>query len=301
MSKSGHSERAHSKFAASAAERWFNCPGSVALSEGQPDKESVYAKEGTDAHEVLENALKIMTTSMSFQQEDERWTALRELVPAEMYRHALNAAHFILKFLRPGFEISFEERVYLKFIDEEMFGTYDAKVVEYFGTLHVFDYKYGAGQAVSPRDNLQMLFYAIGLAHEHQWNFKKVRMWIIQPRIKGYDGPLFWEIGILELKKYVDVFKEAVANVYANPHKYVEGSWCHWCKAKSVCPVKDVKRLEKAQSVFQPIKGGQNGKKENQEENESGEVQENFKSEAQWKKEVRERKKRKEKVEADFY
>jgi hypothetical protein len=50
-----HSKRKHSKFAASSAKRWLNCPGSVRLSEKAPPQfESIYAKEGTDAHECLE-------------------------------------------------------------------------------------------------------------------------------------------------------------------------------------------------------------------------------------------------------
>ena len=41
---------AHAKLGPSAAERWFNCPGSIRASEGMPNNSSVFAAEGTAAH-----------------------------------------------------------------------------------------------------------------------------------------------------------------------------------------------------------------------------------------------------------
>lgn len=242
-----HSERKHSKFSASGAERWFNCPGSVALSEGQPDKTSKWAEEGTTAHEVLENLLleEINGPPNPHLSRPKNFTK-------EMYIYGRAAKNFILELYKnlPQSEIMVETKIYLSFIHKEMFGTFDGAVIDHFGTLHVFDYKYGAGHAVSPIENLQMIFYGIGLAAHYDWNFKKVALWIIQPRIKGYDGPLFWELGILELKAYVKQFKNAVDRVENNPDKYVEGSWCHWCKAKTICPLKTNKKLEQAKLVF---------------------------------------------------
>ena len=47
----------HSKLGASGAKRWLTCPGSVALSEGMPNKSSKYAIEGTAAHQLAEECL----------------------------------------------------------------------------------------------------------------------------------------------------------------------------------------------------------------------------------------------------
>lgn len=241
-------ERKHSKFSASGADRWFNCPGSVELSEGIVDKPSIWAEEGTKAHEVLEGLLSAIINGKPDKIIYPNGTLLG------MLRHAENAANFIWSLgVETKSEILSEARVFLDFINEEAFGTLDAAVVEHFGTLHVFDYKYGAGKAVSPDENLQMLFYAIALAHKYDWNFKRVRLWIIQPRIKGYDGPVFWELTIPELKKYADDFRKAIQNVIDNPDEYVEGSWCHWCKAKKICPLKQEKKLNEAMQYFKPI------------------------------------------------
>ena len=103
---------------------------------------------------------------------------------------------------------------------------------------------------MSPIENLQMIFYGLGLAHKYQWNFKRVLLWIIQPRIKGYDGPVFWELPILKLKGYIPLFKESVHYVLNEPETYVEGSWCHWCKAKSICPAKLDKKAQEAKRIF---------------------------------------------------
>jgi hypothetical protein len=246
--KQAHGERKHSKYSASGSERWFNCQGSVFLSEGLPDVDSIWSIEGTKAHEVLETIMSAGERQLPFG------------TPKEMVAYGRAAADFILNLAKrtPHSEIMVETRISLPFIHSEMFGTFDGAVVDHFGTLHVFDYKYGAGHAVSPGrpddPNLQMAFYGVGLAHKFGWNFKAVRLWIIQPRIKGYDGPTFVELSIGQLKVQAQRFIEAVARVEENPKRFVEGSWCHWCKAKKVCPLKTSKKLADGQAFFKTVK-----------------------------------------------
>lgn len=252
-----HKERAHSKFSASGTERWFQCPGSVQLSEGLPDIDSVWSIEGTLAHEVLEATMRLeLSGNCGAQAEDYESVVTQRNVTREMVDYANDASDFILGLYQklPGSEVLVETRIYLDFIHPEAFGTFDAAVIDFWGTLHVFDYKYGAGHAVSPTKNLQMIFYGIGLANKYRWNFKRIRPWIIQPRIKGYDGPSYWELPTVEMRKYVDVFKKAVDRVERYPNKYVEGQHCHWCKAKAICPLKQENKLKKAIEIFKVIK-----------------------------------------------
>lgn len=241
---SGHSERAHSKYSASGAERWFECPGSVELSEGLPSKSSPWAEEGTRAHEVLEFALKAGLKGLDF--------VMDPGTPEEMVGHARNARNFLLTLWAksPTSDFLVEQKVYLDFIHEEAFGTFDAAILDHFGTLHVVDYKYGAGVSVSVKENLQMIFYALGLANRYDWNFKRVRMWIIQPRIKGYDGPVFWDISMEELMAYIPRFKDAIDRAVTETDTFVEGSHCHWCRAKTICPLKRRAKEEEARNVF---------------------------------------------------
>lgn len=273
-----HGARKHSKYSASGAERWLACPASANISEGLPDKSSVYSLEGTAAHEVLEDMLlkaiatgakTVSTIGASF---DWKWQGPPN---KEMISHTANAANFILRLHHdlPGSELLVETRVHLDFIHPEMFGTFDAAVVDDFGTLHVLDFKYGSGHAVSPVRNLQMAFYGVGLAHLYQWNFKRVRLWVVQPRIKGYDGPSYWEIPTLELKTYVDIFKRGVERVEEKANEFAEGPHCHFCKAKGICPLKRGTKISKARNIFLN-EGALNGGKEKSKKEESHDKEE---------------------------
>src|SRR5690606_28463258 len=52
-----HTGRAHAKLSPSAAHRWFPCPGSVRLSADVKSKSSVFADEGSAAHELAQACL----------------------------------------------------------------------------------------------------------------------------------------------------------------------------------------------------------------------------------------------------
>lgn len=241
---SAHSERKHSKFSASGAERWLNCPGEPTLSEGLPDIDNKWSLEGTKAHEVLEQ----------FMLAYKHGSRQVKTVPGSdhtMRTLGFQAANFMAGMHKklPGSEFYVETRISLPFIHPDMFGTFDGAVVEHFGELNVFDYKYGVGH-VSPVKNYQMIFYGLGLAWKYDWNFSKVKLWVIQPRIRGYEGPAFWELDLLELKKYINVFKQGIERVEKFPTRYTEGPWCHWCKAKTICPLKNEVKRAKAKSIF---------------------------------------------------
>jgi hypothetical protein len=250
-------EKKHADLPPSGAERWFRCPGSVAISRGQPRKDSVWSKEGTLAHEVLELVLRASI--------DGGYAVVKDIQEYDrqqpvMLEHAFNAAREVLKVGgATQSEVLSEEKVEMFFIHPLNWGTLDATVVDHFGTLHIFDYKYGAGVAVSATENLQMIDYALGMAHRYHWNFKRVRLWIIQPRIAGYDGPTFWEIGIRELLDYVPKFQAAARRTETEPDNFVEGSWCHFCAGKAVCPKKTGRKLDKAREIFSNVPHGGEG------------------------------------------
>lgn len=249
----GHKERAHSKFSASGAERWFACPGSVALSEGIPSKDNEYSLEGTKAHEVLEQILRHYVGLRNSGIEEFLFPAPNG-VSDEMLSHGTHAASFIMKLAAkaPEAPVMVEERVYLDFLHPEAFGTIDVSIVEHFGTLHVLDYKYGMS-LVSPKENLQFLFYALAIAHKWDWNFERVRMWTLQPRVKGFDGYTFWDISIKELRAYVPIFKAAIDRIERFPNELKEGDHCHWCKAKKICPLKMQTKLREARTIFKEL------------------------------------------------
>ena len=255
-----HSTRAHSKFSASGSERWLNCAASVELEEGLEGKSSPWAEEGTTAHEVLETLFK-----MRILPELHKTYLFARRHDRPMVQNALkmiDAVYDIRKTLVEP-ELLIEVRVHNNEIHPEMFGTVDAALVEIFGTLHVFDYKYGQGHVVSPEKNTQMIQYALGLAEKYDWQFTDVVVHICQPRA-GKNWHKQWKITIEELKGYRELWRKGVARVDRGGNKPFAGNWCHWCKANDgkTCPAKREKQTERVNKMFSdnPLTiGDQNG------------------------------------------
>lgn len=240
---------AHAKYSASGSERWLNCPASIALSEkAPPSVDSIYAMEGTEAHECLEfimrNADKKSASVMR---------VLNGKYPDTMIHHGLTTFARIQQEAK-GNPILCETRVDLSFVEPGMFGTVDAAIVELFGTLWVIDYKYGAGRQVEPEENTQMIYYALGIAHKYNFNFEKVRLAIAQPRIiskRGYFRT--WDIEIPELVAWTDRFKKGVAECKDPFASLKVGRWCFFCPASSICPAVSDQQYDEAQADFDVI------------------------------------------------
>lgn len=239
-------ERQHAKFAASASHRWLNCPGSIALSEKAPaQKPSSHSIEGTKAHQCLEAIIRGIKPSY-----------LKRSYTEDMISHALDAWHEIESHLAnaPHSVLITEGRVTLEHIRSDMFGTLDCAIVEEFGELRVFDYKYGFN-AVEVEENTQMIFYALALAHEYNYNFSHVVLGIIQPRAEHPKGPnRYWRIEIDTLKRWAGNFRLAsILSENENP-PLKTGRWCKYCPAAVICPEISKKAMVSAQIAFAPEK-----------------------------------------------
>ncbi len=238
-------KKLHSKFSASGSDRWLNCPGSVALSEkAPPQKESVYALEGTDAHTCLEFIMKNKRPYTAA-------SMLTKQYPTSMVDHALKCYEQIKSLVPQGAELLCETKVELDFVEPGMFGTVDAAIVELFGVLWVIDYKYGAGRMVSPEGNTQAIYYALGIAHKYNFNFAKIRLAIAQPRVIHKDGFFrTWDMEVPELMKWTGIFKKGVEACKEPNPPFNPGRWCYFCPAQDICPAIEAKDFEKAQADF---------------------------------------------------
>lgn len=250
-------EKKHEMFSASGAERWVNCPGSIALTKRAPPKpSSKYADEGTLAHDCLEvvlknwprvEAAKKYLTEARVKNDDGETVRKYD---DNMIAHAVKSAKLVMSWKSGDDEMLCETKVKLDFIHEEFGGTFDAAVVQLFGRLTVIDYKYGAGVAVEAEGNLQMLVYALGLAHRYDYCFDEIRLVIIQPRADHDSGPVRdWVVKLDELLEYKKTFTDAVklalkkdAPLNADP------KWCRWCAARPICPAISTKALVDAKS-----------------------------------------------------
>lgn len=231
--------KTHAKLSASSSDRWMNCPGSIQLSEKAPPQiESSYAREGTLAHECLELLLTGEVVA------DPIYTA-------EMIGHASSAVETIFDMTPKGATIIAEQKVDLSFIAPEMFGTLDCAIIEHFGTLKIIDYKYGAGYAVDPEDNSQLLYYALGIAHLYDYNFKDVELVIIQPRAFHPDGPVrSWTCSMEYLLEWSEALALAVEFTKGKDAPINPGSWCKWCPAAIICPALKQDALAQAKIDF---------------------------------------------------
>lgn len=256
---SQHSNRKHSDFAASSSERWLKCHGSVALSKkAPPQKESVYAKEGTDAHECLEFVMRRISKPVNqvVKEAEAKW-------PRDMVQYAFQAAEVIIK-MKPSksAKLVIEERVHLKQIGPGLFGTLDYAWVDVWGELIVIDYKYGQGVAVYPVDedgveNSQLMYYAAGIAHKYKYEFDSVRLVIVQPRVYNEEGKIFQEhkTTIGKLRKFEKEVKIAVGVAKTPQAPLKAGSWCKWCPAGPMCPEISENQMRRADIFLEETTG----------------------------------------------
>ena len=241
MTEINHKERAHAKLSASGASRWATCPGSVQMEEGIPDTESVYAKEGTLAHELSELKLKHYLDSKGFGKRKLNAAVKKikedELYQAEMDGFTDNYVDFIkekaLSFpSKPYIEI--EKRVDFSSWVPGGFGTCDCILI-HGSTLSIIDLKYGKGVPVSAEKNEQLILYALGAYNAFSliYDIKKIEMNIVQPRLNNYSS---WEVDLTELLLWGDYFNVQSSKALSGTGELVPSAKaCKFCKARDIC------------------------------------------------------------------
>lgn len=241
MTDINHKERAHAKLSASGASRWATCPGSVQMEDGIPDKESIYAQEGTLAHEMSELKLKHYLDSKGFGKRKLN-AAIKKLKENELYQAEMESyTDTYVDFIKekalsfpsnPYIEI--EKRVdFSRWVDGG-FGTCDCVLI-HGSTLSIIDLKYGKGVPVSSEQNEQLILYALGAydAFNLIYNLDKIELNIVQPRINNFST---WEISLTELLLWGDYFKvQAEKALGGNGELVPSAKACKFCKARDIC------------------------------------------------------------------
>lgn len=264
---------AHSPAGASGAERWIPCPGSVPLGQDVEQTTSVYAAEGSFAHhhaaEVLEEKAEAWELEGTKGEQDGFEFTVDEEMVAGISRYVeecqklgarlpkKNAAQYVEHpFHHP-------DKIHPLF-----YGTCDYGFVDP-PELHVIDFKYGKGKLVEPKENAQLMYYALGLYYELpaalQKKVKTVKLTIVQPRIDWHpdgvarsweckiDVLLAWEKTVL--KPAFDKIEAMLSQKEPTENNLKTGSWCHWCPARKKCPLLKeafVQRVEQAASGVDP-------------------------------------------------
>ena len=152
--------QAHALLGASSAHRWLTCTPSARLEEaqGEPDRGSVYADEGTAAHEYAEILLSHRLNKINNRSFSGRMKKVKagQFWGPEMEEAINDYADYVLetvegcRMLDPEVYVDLEQRVDYSAYVPEGFGTADVCVIA-DGTLHVIDLKYGKGVAAPLR------------------------------------------------------------------------------------------------------------------------------------------------------
>ena len=240
----------HAVLSASSANRWLHCPPSVRLSEGYMDKASVFAMEGTSAHELCEYKLR-----SALGMEAENPTENLNFYNIEMEECAEGYATYILELVEKAKEtcsdpvVMVEQRVDFSRYVPEGFGTADCIIIA-DDILNIVDYKHGKGVEVSAEDNPQMKLYALGALElfDCLYDISKVQMTIFQPRLSNVSVFVMDKADLLNWANDELTAKAELA--FEGKGELCCGEWCKFCKAKSNCKERARVNMEMAQYEF---------------------------------------------------
>lgn len=204
----------------SSMARFMSCNGH--LNFKIKEEESDYAREGTAAHEYLEQLFKgghIITQASNGVQIDDDMRAFAEKYISYIPSHALSES-----------EINFNVATGV-----DVKGHVDYHWIT-DNTLYVMDYKYGH-RLVEVEDNWQLITYAIGLLFTYQQQFEKIVLMVVQPRAHHMDGP------VRSVTTTVAELEQKFNQIRAQAEKYVSGPTlatsknCRYCPAaREACP-----------------------------------------------------------------
>lgn len=260
-----HSDRPHALLSASSSNRWLNCTPSARMEEimTEDDEGSIYAKEGTLAHELAETALRIILCESKVYA-DSQSEVLRKkhellvnhpLYTSEMYDYVKVYVEYVIdsyrrsKIADPLTIIDIEKKLDYSHFAKEGFGTLDCCIVGN-RKIEIIDFKYGQGVLVESKDNSQLKLYGLGalIAYDLAYDLANVEMTIVQPRRDGISSTVE---SVESLKSWgANVVKPQAELAYLGKGSYQVGDWCKFCKAKPKCKALADHNLAIAQDDF---------------------------------------------------
>jgi hypothetical protein len=244
-----HTDRAHSVFAPSSSHRWFNCPGSIALSANIVGVTSSFAKEGTSVHQLISECLTtgenaVVHVGRIIQVEGEDF-----LIDEYACECAQTFLDYVRAKVREGYQLQVEVKLDLSHLAADQFGHGDAVLYhpESFDLI-IADYKHGRGIVVDVNENPQLLSYGSGARRMHG-GARSLTLVVVQPRA-GNPAVREWKTSIARLYGFEDEFRNAVARAQAPDAPLIPGGWCQFCSALGICPAIRSKSLEVARAEF---------------------------------------------------
>lgn len=243
----------HAALSASSSHRWMNCPPSVRLTEHIADRGSVYAAEGSEAHELCEYKLRQLL-GMEAHNPLGRPGGL-QYYDSTMEDATTGYAAFVLELLEeikrtcPDPIVMVEQRLNFSRWVRDGFGTGDAVIVA-DGILQVVDFKYGTGVPVSAEGNSQMRLYALGALDMfgELYDVETVKVTIYQPRLSNISTDTISKADLLDWAE--NTLRPVAELAYKGEGELNAGSWCRFCKLRTTCRKRAEANLALAQHDF---------------------------------------------------
>lgn len=276
----------HAKLAPSSSKRWLSCTASPAyitslVEQGlvqEGGKDSVYAQEGTEAHDwagkVLLGQCKLEKVPKNFRPHIAAYVA----VCMECEEGAGRKSQRLV-----------EQKVPLFYSPEDT-GTVDYAFLKMDKKgnpvgLYIRDLKYGQGVPVAAEENTQLAIYAQSLIEEHEsfWDdlppHLPVSIGIHQPRYEGDENLKLWEISVGELRDFcrgirytATLIRRRMGEEMPEPEEGSEEYYdltelefvpsydnCQFCPAKAICKARaedafgDMMSLDDLDSIDETI------------------------------------------------
>jgi hypothetical protein len=232
----------------SAADRWTTCAASPRFCLENADQipadlSSKFSLEGTTAHEVAAAYLQDRKPDPA---------NCPTPIDGDMRMHGFDYAEYVHNLRGPYSNLIVEQKQGLWYYPGRN-AVVDAAVVN-VESLHVIDYKYGAGVVVSPVENLQATIYAyqIALPLDLPLDFP-VTVHIYQPRGRdaGDSAAHVWQTTIGDIAERAGWIAARATVIQINNETKGEPltfapseKACRWCPAKAFCPARQDDMLD---------------------------------------------------------
>ena len=250
----------HSRLAASAADRWIRCPGSIAyveflLKEGKikPRPSGSAAELGTACHEVLEYCVK-----KDIAPTDLKPSVIKKLTKIPLKYDDLKGVEYYWTRVQEDkekFDVTYTERKYdlSNRYGTDLGGTADVTQAKMKDLLQIGDYK--NGRTVVETSSYQIRIYGLGAFYEfnEKYNFSHIQFTIGQPNAYHTDGSVRSEtITVKELMKWEKQYLiPAVQKIKNGTTELIPGKkQCLWCDARNHCEANAKQAIQIAQLDF---------------------------------------------------
>lgn len=248
-----HTARAHAELGGSKVERFTNCPASVRLSRGLPDKPGPAAIRGTAAHEVAHMCLLNKQDAAEYIGRTVNTVDVDDAI-ADGVQEYLDDCRATIALAD---ETWFEVRIDLESLGPPvpMFGTADfAAYIRKLQKLIIKDYKNG-WIYVDAKGNGSLRYYALGvlIALGTDRPVSEIEVTICQPN--GLGQTLKTEtFDVVELLEWSNDLMAAAWRTQDADAPAKAGKWCTFCPAAGMCETRARESLEAAHVEFDGMK-----------------------------------------------